>query len=258
MRTDALDTLARTLVIEAEASPAAVIGAAGRSGQRWMVSTGAAGMRSGSHRELVDPSTPFDLASVTKPVVASAIARLVRRGRLRWETPIGELVTELSRTESRDLPLILFVSHRAGLEAHRALYSPLAATGGPSSSARPSRSRERRAGPTARAPAPIDGFRAALQRSRVPSRGRRGEPCCGRGPGDPRPLGSRRAPRAGHRFLRGLARSKRRLLGESRTHGGGALARRRDRRRRSRRKRLGARRATASRATPGSSARWKA
>jgi CubicO group peptidase (beta-lactamase class C family) len=63
----------------------------------------------------------FDLASVTKPMTALAIARSgMDRG-----VPLGSLVAEARGTPSEDVPLELFLAHRAGLEAHRPLYAPL-------------------------------------------------------------------------------------------------------------------------------------
>jgi serine-type D-Ala-D-Ala carboxypeptidase len=63
----------------------------------------------------------FDLASVTKPMTAVAVA---------WSgldpgTPLGSLLPEARGTESETVPLELFLAHRAGLDAHRALYAPL-------------------------------------------------------------------------------------------------------------------------------------
>ncbi|MDP9035330.1 MAG: beta-lactamase family protein [Myxococcota bacterium] len=59
----------------------------------------------------------FDLASLTKPFTAVAIAAAgINRG-----TPLGLLLPEAVGTPSATLPLELFLSHRAGLEANRAL-----------------------------------------------------------------------------------------------------------------------------------------
>jgi CubicO group peptidase (beta-lactamase class C family) len=63
----------------------------------------------------------FDLASVTKPMTAVAF---VRAG-IDPATPLGELLPEARGTASGRLPVELFLAHRAGLEAHRALYAPL-------------------------------------------------------------------------------------------------------------------------------------
>ncbi|HZU85311.1 MAG TPA: serine hydrolase domain-containing protein [Polyangiaceae bacterium] len=63
----------------------------------------------------------FDLASVTKPMTAVAFAMAA----LDPQTPLGALVPEARDTPSERVPLELFLAHRAGLEAHRPLYSPL-------------------------------------------------------------------------------------------------------------------------------------
>jgi CubicO group peptidase (beta-lactamase class C family) len=63
----------------------------------------------------------FDLASVTKPMTAVAIAR----AGIDRRAPLGTLVDEARGTASERVPLELFLAHRAGLDAHRALYAPL-------------------------------------------------------------------------------------------------------------------------------------
>jgi CubicO group peptidase (beta-lactamase class C family) len=63
----------------------------------------------------------FDLASVTKPMTAVAIAR----SGLDPRAPLGELLPEARGTASERTPLELLVAHRAGLESHRNLYAPL-------------------------------------------------------------------------------------------------------------------------------------
>ncbi len=69
-------------------------------------------------------ATPFDLASVTKPLVALTMARLVRRGELRLDEPISRFLPALASTASSDVPILQFAAHRAGLEAHQKLYLP--------------------------------------------------------------------------------------------------------------------------------------
>lgn len=120
----ALAELAAERIVLAKVAPAAVL-CCGARGDDWRFGVGAAGRRSVSRPEPVDPSTPFDLASVTKPFVACAAARLVRASRLDWLTPLSDPVPELKGTASEGAPLELLLSHRAGLAAHLPLYAPL-------------------------------------------------------------------------------------------------------------------------------------
>jgi len=120
-----LDALARRLVVETGVSPAAVLGVAARGRDAWQYLLGAAGRRSAAHPEPVDERTPFDLASVTKPFVACAAARLVRRGIVRWTDELASLLPELAGCRASTASVEALLSHRAGLEAHRALYLPL-------------------------------------------------------------------------------------------------------------------------------------
>ena len=88
-----------------------------------LVATGWAARRAGRWREGTGgaESVLFDLASVTKPVLAVALARsgLSRADRL------GQHVKEARGTPTGDLPLELLLAHRAGLDAHVKLYEPL-------------------------------------------------------------------------------------------------------------------------------------
>ncbi len=67
----------------------------------------------------------FDLASVTKPVTAVAVAR----SGLDPSSELGQWLPEVRGTPSERAPIELLLAHRAGLEAHRALYEPLRAAG---------------------------------------------------------------------------------------------------------------------------------
>jgi serine-type D-Ala-D-Ala carboxypeptidase len=69
--------------------------------------------------------TVFDLASVSKPIVACTAARLAGGGVLDLAAPLGSLLPEARGTPAAGVPLELFLAHRAGLEAHRALFAPL-------------------------------------------------------------------------------------------------------------------------------------
>jgi CubicO group peptidase (beta-lactamase class C family) len=72
-----------------------------------------------------DTETYFDLASLTKPMTAVAVARssLARTDRLAGLCP------ELGATKSAEAPLELLLSHRAGLTAHIPIFHPLVSGG---------------------------------------------------------------------------------------------------------------------------------
>lgn len=110
------------LVIKERVAPAAAVAVAARSasGFRWECATAGAAVGAA-------PTPIFDLASVTKPFVAVTAARLVRARLLSFETPLGELLPELADTPSGTVPLLYFLAHRAGLDAHRTLFAPLVA-----------------------------------------------------------------------------------------------------------------------------------
>jgi len=88
-----------------------------------LVAAGWAARRGGSWREGTGGADDvlFDLASVTKPVLAVALAR----SGLRRAAKLGDYVKEARATPTGDLPLELFLAHRAGLDAHVKLYEPL-------------------------------------------------------------------------------------------------------------------------------------
>ena len=106
------------------AAPGAVVAAAVRRDGAFIHGAGAAGA--------LWPSGPpaavhsiFDLASVTKPFTALALARLERAGRLRRDERLGDVLPSLAATRSAGVTLDLLAAHRAGLDAHRTLYAPL-------------------------------------------------------------------------------------------------------------------------------------
>ncbi len=84
----------------------------------WQRAEAAAGARSGADPSGVRVETLYDLASLTKPVLACTLARAIRRGALGWDTSLGEILSEARGTASEHVPVELLLSHRAGLEAH--------------------------------------------------------------------------------------------------------------------------------------------
>ena len=117
-----LEEIAREFVVTPGAAPAAVVAVASHGDLGLRTASGAAFAPGGFE---ASPSSYFDLASVTKPFLATTVARLSRCGRLSLEMPLGDLLSEARGTETGTLPLELFLAHRAGLEAHRTLFSPL-------------------------------------------------------------------------------------------------------------------------------------
>ena len=119
MRDRTLDEVAGFVVRE-HGAPAVSVAAARFRGGSWALATGVAGKA----LEL-GPDPLFDLASVTKPFVAVTAARLAARGVMSLEDPLGRLLPAARDTPSAEVPLIFFLAHRAGLDAHRSLFLPL-------------------------------------------------------------------------------------------------------------------------------------
>jgi CubicO group peptidase (beta-lactamase class C family) len=88
-------------VVESQVAPVCAVGVLGETGGSTVVY--------------------FDLASVTKPMTALAIAW----AGIDRKTPLGDLLPEARGTPSEDVALELFLAHRAGLDAHLPLYAPL-------------------------------------------------------------------------------------------------------------------------------------
>ena len=101
------DEIARRIVAEAVA-PACAAGCAVRSAS-WRRELGG------------EVDVLFDLASVTKPFTAVAVAR----AGIAPDTPLGALLREACGTASETATVECLLAHRAGLEAHRPLYAPL-------------------------------------------------------------------------------------------------------------------------------------
>lgn len=90
-------------VVQAGVAPAAAAGFA--TPERGIFTGGAA-------------ETLFDLASLTKPMTAVAIAR----SRLARDAALGSVLPEVAGTASADATIEQLLSHRAGLEAHVQLW----------------------------------------------------------------------------------------------------------------------------------------
>ncbi len=117
------ETLKR-FVVASRVAPGASVCVGRFGGGRWQFAAAAAGEYSTTDSRAVDESTLYDLASLTKPYFALGVARLVRAGRLEWNTPLGELLPMARRTESERAELQLLLAHRAGLQAHVLVRAP--------------------------------------------------------------------------------------------------------------------------------------
>lgn len=113
-----LDQVAQRLV-KGGVAPSATVAIAARSAGGFRFATGRAG------KFETDLPPIFDLASVSKPFVAVTAARLARSGALSLYDMLVKFLPELGETASGGLPIIAFLSHRAGLESHRTLFAPL-------------------------------------------------------------------------------------------------------------------------------------
>ncbi len=128
-------------LIEAGVAPSVAAGAAAERGFVWVTDVQG---RTASY---------FDLASLTKPMTALAVAW----SGLDIRAPLGALIDEARGTASERVPLELFLAHRAGLEAHLRLYEPLTRGERVDAGAALSRVAEARR-EDARGEAPVEGF----------------------------------------------------------------------------------------------------
>lgn len=105
-----------------EASPSAVVAASVHRAER-SAGMGAAGRLDHGGAALASPDTIYDLASVTKPLVALAFARLEKDGVIDRREPLGEALPAARGTASAAVSLDLLFAHRSGLEAHLPIYA---------------------------------------------------------------------------------------------------------------------------------------
>jgi serine-type D-Ala-D-Ala carboxypeptidase len=134
------DELAVRLVREGVA-PECAAGCAARRGAIWQREIGGAS------------ETLFDLASVTKPMTAVAVAR----SGIDPRSALGRLLPEAIGTASEAMPVDLLLAHRAGLEAHVPFYAPLRDGSEVDRTAALRRAADARRG-DAQGPPPVGGF----------------------------------------------------------------------------------------------------
>lgn len=83
-----------------------------------MVELAAAGWRAAGHGERVTTNDQWHLGSITKTMTATVAARLVEKGRITWETTIGQAIPELAGAMRKDygkVTLDQLLRHESGL-----------------------------------------------------------------------------------------------------------------------------------------------
>lgn len=121
VRIPALDRLAHSIV-DRGAAPAAVCAAAYWDNSGWNWAAGSAGTMWPISSEPVSPESVFDLASVTKPFLAVAVATESCRGNLGWTSRLQDVFPEVQGTGGGKATLEELLSHRAGLLPHLELF----------------------------------------------------------------------------------------------------------------------------------------
>lgn len=121
-----LSRAAEIVVRDFNAAPCAVVAAARRVNNRFIQGAGAFGtLWNDELAPAASITTPFDLASVTKPITSLTFARQVRQGRMFRDERLADVLPLVASTASAGVTLDLLAAHRAGLDAHGSLYAPL-------------------------------------------------------------------------------------------------------------------------------------
>jgi CubicO group peptidase (beta-lactamase class C family) len=115
---DEIEQILKRSIVFRGVAPGASAAVAAFSEAGWRRAEAAAGARSGADATPVSVETLYDLASLTKPVLACTLARAIRGGAFGWDTSLGELLSAARGTASEHVSVELLLSHRAGLEAH--------------------------------------------------------------------------------------------------------------------------------------------
>lgn len=74
------------------------------------------GVTSVAHPLPVDEHTVFALGSISKPVTATALMRLVADGRVELDAPVRRYVPELALRDGREITVLQLLNHTAGLD----------------------------------------------------------------------------------------------------------------------------------------------
>ncbi len=94
-------------------------------GATWCIRQGDRRVTAGAVGASVDLATPFDLASLTKPLATAPLLVLAEQeGRLDLDAPVETFLPELAGSRYAEQSLVALATHRAGLPA----WSPLCAS----------------------------------------------------------------------------------------------------------------------------------
>jgi serine-type D-Ala-D-Ala carboxypeptidase len=115
---DEIGEILKRWVVATGAAPGASAAVAAYRDGCWRTALGVAGTHTQGDLRPVSTDTIYDLASLTKPMVAALLARWVSGGRISWDTPLGALLGAARGSASEAASVALLASHRAGLEAH--------------------------------------------------------------------------------------------------------------------------------------------
>ncbi len=111
---DRISAFISSTIAATRAAPSAVAGVAQREQDGWRLMIGTYNAQ---------PTTIYDLASVSKPLTALTSAALVETGFCSWDTPLSSLLSLSQGTFAGEKTLAQLLSHRAGLLAHRKFFS---------------------------------------------------------------------------------------------------------------------------------------
>lgn len=101
--------------------PGAVACFAFREGAGWTYAE-AAGGRLAYQGPKAEPKTPYDLASITKPFVATAALRMVEAGRIALDQTVHACLSDARGGAADQATLEALLTHRSGLAAWGGLY----------------------------------------------------------------------------------------------------------------------------------------
>lgn len=122
---NAIDELLHEVIVNQHVAPGAVAGLAIKSNGGWSYHVGHAGVMDAYTRDPVSPHTWYDLASITKSIVAFALARAVDERHMSWADRLDTHLPFLNGTPVASASVLSLISHRAGLDAHVPLFLPL-------------------------------------------------------------------------------------------------------------------------------------